>query len=343
MNNREVYVRNAWYVAALSSEIGRSLSEKWLLDEPLVLYRTEDGKAVALTNRCSHRRFPLSRSRLEGDRIVCAYHGFTFDAGGACVAIPAVEGPVSDRASIRAYPIAERTGWVWVWTGNPALADESLIPDTAWLGDASRVNITGTFEVSARHELMVENLLDLTHLSFVHPTSIGNSYFAKAPITTEIDGMVVKIKRMMEGVDLPPFHARTMGLENPVNRWNETEFIAPAFVKVHVGAASCGAPGVARQNTVFNAITPRTRTTHTYYWGVSFNYPIDHGHALESVTRVLTEDVEAIEAQELMVASDRDGAFEYSAATDAGVMRTRRIREDLIRKEMDGAVAPAAR
>jgi phenylpropionate dioxygenase-like ring-hydroxylating dioxygenase large terminal subunit len=330
------YIRNAWYVAAFNHEVGRQLIERWMLDEPLVLYRTEAGQAVALANRCAHRRYPLSRGRLVGDCVECGYHGFTFDAAGACVAIPAQE-TIPAQARVRAYPVMERAGWVWVWMGQPDLADEAMIPECHWLDSSGRMNFTGSFEVKARYELMVENLLDLTHLTYIHVDSIGNQYYARAPITAETDGAKVRVKRRICGVELPPFHARTMGLENPVDRWNVTEYAPPSFVIVNVGASSQRDPGIVKENKVINAITPRTRNTHTYFWGFSFGYGTDLEHTRASVTRVLSEDVAAVEAQEIMIASDREDAPEFSALTDAGVMRARRLRAELIRAESAAA------
>ena len=78
------FVRNAWYAAAWSEEIGRELVERWICGMPVVFYRREDGTAVALEGTCPHRQYPLALGRLKGDRIECGYHGITFGCDGAC-------------------------------------------------------------------------------------------------------------------------------------------------------------------------------------------------------------------------------------------------------------------
>lgn len=117
-----MYLKNAWYVAAWSHQIGQHLVQRWVTGEPIVLYRTNDGEAVALEDRCPHRRFALSKGKLDGDAIECSYHGLTFDRTGACVRIPGQQN-IPPRLKARRYPLIERWQWVWIWMGDPEKAD----------------------------------------------------------------------------------------------------------------------------------------------------------------------------------------------------------------------------
>src|SRR5688572_17787209 len=124
-------VRNQWYVAASAEEIGRALTGRWICGEPVVLYRTEAGQPVILDDRCPHRRYALSKGRLIGDVVQCGYHGMEFGADGKCVRIPG-QTNIPPRLRARVYPVAERDGWIWMWVGDPVLADHSKIPDCHW-------------------------------------------------------------------------------------------------------------------------------------------------------------------------------------------------------------------
>ncbi len=119
-----MYLRNAWYVAASDSDIGHSLYPTTLLGEPVVLFRKTDGELVALEDACPHRKLPLSLGRLDGNQIECGYHGLTFDGQGTCTRAP-TSGRIPSRARVHSYPVHVRYGLVWLWMGEPSLADVS--------------------------------------------------------------------------------------------------------------------------------------------------------------------------------------------------------------------------
>ncbi len=325
------FVRNAWYVAAWSREVGRELQERWLLDEPILLYRTEAGEVAALGNRCPHRRYPLSRGQLCGDNVQCGYHGFSFAPDGRCVEIPSQD-HIPSSVHTRCYPAVERSGWVWLWMGEPAGADDSLIPDCRWLQDPAWHGVDGTLHINCRYELMNDNLLDLSHLTFLHADSIGASYIAAAPAVCEVDDRVIRVKRTMTRVELTPLHAKTMGLQSPVDRWQVEEFFAPNFHLVSSGSRSL-VDGAGFETRVLNGITPVTRTTTAYFWGVYFSRPIEPVSMRQAQLRLLQQDLDALEAQETMVATDDPDAVEYNATADAGVVQGRRRVRELLEAE----------
>ncbi len=170
------FPRNQWYVAAWSRELGHEILGRTLLGQPVVLYRSEAGQPIALDGRCPHRRFPLANGRREGDNIVCGYHGLTFNTSGKCVRIPSQE-RVPDSYCVRTYPVCEKWSWIWIWMGDASLADENLIPDHSKLpvlNDEWLSVIGGLEKVNARYTAMHDNLLDLSHLTFLHDDTIGS-------------------------------------------------------------------------------------------------------------------------------------------------------------------------
>ncbi|MDX2862350.1 Rieske 2Fe-2S domain-containing protein, partial [Streptomyces scabiei] len=163
MPHMTAFARNQWYVAAYAEEVGRELLGRTILGEPLVFYRTEEeGTPVALHDRCVHRRYPLSKSGLDGDRIVCGYHGFTYDTTGACVYVPGQK-RIPRTARVASYPVVEQDSLIWVWIGDPALADPQTIPRARHLAAPGWTTVRGMEPIDADYGLLVDNLLDLSH------------------------------------------------------------------------------------------------------------------------------------------------------------------------------------
>ena len=169
-----MFLKNYWYVAALAEEVGRQPLGRILLNEPVVLFRTEDGQPVAIEDRCSHRGFPLHKGKLIGDTLECGYHGLVFDCSGRCIKVPG-QSQVPSTASIRKYPLVERWGWIWVWMGDPALAGDTPLTDFHWLDDPAWGAKAERLYIKSDYRLIIDNLLDLTHLTFVHPGTIGSA------------------------------------------------------------------------------------------------------------------------------------------------------------------------
>ena len=166
------FVRNQWYVAAYAEEVGDDLLGRTVLGEPIVLYRLQDGAVTALADRCVHRRYPLSLSHRDGDRIVCGYHGFTYEPSGACAYVPA-QTRVPRTARVPSYPVVEQDSLVWVWIGDPARADATTIPRAPWLAAPGWTVVRGMEPLAARYGLLVDNLLDLSHETYLHGGYIG--------------------------------------------------------------------------------------------------------------------------------------------------------------------------
>src|SRR5215469_4937089 len=170
------FLRNCWYVAAWASEVGREPFARVFLDRPVMLYRTTDGEAVALEDRCCHRNLPLSMGKIEGDDIRCGYHGLKFDRTGACVEIPG-QSQIPPDARVARYPLTERWGLLWIWMGDASVANEALLPKWHYLAEPGWSVIKGNdakpIPMKCNWELNNDNLLDLSHVTFVHPSTLG--------------------------------------------------------------------------------------------------------------------------------------------------------------------------
>ena len=204
------YPMNAWYAAAYDVELKRELLARTICGRSLVLFRRRDGSPAALENACWHRLMPLSQGRLDGDEVVCGYHGLAYDGDGRCTFMPSQQ-TINPAARVRSYPVVERHRFVWVWTGDPSLANPDLIPDLhwndapAWAGDGRRIH------AQCGYKLVVDNLMDLTHETFVHGSSIGQRSIAEVPFDVTHGPDFATVTRWMLDVEPPPFWRMQLG------------------------------------------------------------------------------------------------------------------------------------
>lgn len=166
---------NCWYIAGWSADLGTEPVGRTLLERPVVLYRDQEGKAIALYGRCPHRFAPLSKGTIVGDQIMCAYHGLVFDRTGVCVHNPHGQGIIPPGTRVDSYPVVEKNGAIWIWFGAPENADTALLSDINWFVDPDYASIHGYLRVQANYQLVTDNLLDLTHAPFLHPNTVGGA------------------------------------------------------------------------------------------------------------------------------------------------------------------------
>jgi phenylpropionate dioxygenase-like ring-hydroxylating dioxygenase large terminal subunit len=340
------FARNQWYVAAYGREVGRELLARTVCGEPLALYRTDAGEVAALADRCVHRRYPLSKGRLDGDRVVCGYHGFTFDTAGSCVFVPGQQ-RIPRTARVPAYPVVEQDSFVWVWIGAPELADPAGIPRAPWLADPGYTTVSGLEPLESRYDLLVDNLLDLSHETYLHSGYIGTPEVAATPITTEVDEAagIVRISRHMHDAECPPFYANSTGIQGRIDRFQDIEYHAPCLYLLHSRIAPAGAPlpgpdgddSHAFHAEITYAITPSTEHTTYDFWAVSRDFARDD----EEVTRflhdfnreVVMQDVVALNLLETVIANEPVGYQELSINIDTGALAARRILARLVAGE----------
>jgi len=329
------FVRNQWYVAAYGHEIGRELFGRTILGEPIVFYRSESGEVVALADRCVHRRFPLSESRLDGDTIVCGYHGFTYDSAGTCVFVPGQK-RIPRTARVRAYDVVEQDTFVWVWIGD---GDPVGTPPRApWLADPAYTTVCGMEPLAARYELLVDNLLDLSHETYLHGGYIGTPEVAETPITTEVDedAGVIYVSRRMADAACPPFYAKSTGIDGRITRWQDIEYQPPCLYLLHSRISPAGLlphedgsdPDGFHVEVVY-AITPETATSTHDFWAVARDFALDDqgvsDFLAESNRTVVLQDVEALDVLEKVIAAEPPGYQELSINIDTGGLAARRI------------------
>jgi phenylpropionate dioxygenase-like ring-hydroxylating dioxygenase large terminal subunit len=331
------FIRNQWYVAAYSAEVGRDILARTILGEALVLYRTDQGQAVALADRCVHRHFPLSRSRLVDDTIVCGYHGFTYGADGRCVAVPGQQ-RIPRTARVASYPVAERDSFAWVWIGDQDHADESRIPRAPWLADPRYATVCGMEPLAARYSLLVDNLLDLSHETYLHGGYIGTPEVADTPVSTQVDEErgVIYVSRRMADAACPPFYAKSTGLSGRITRWQDIEYRPPCLYLLHSRVAPAGvSPGPGGSDPdafhveVVYAITPSTERSTYDFWAVARDFALDDAGVSqflrESNRTVVLQDVDALSILETVIAAEPPGTQELSINIDTGGLAARRM------------------
>ena len=305
-----MFLRNTWYVGAWGTEVGRqNLLRRTLLEEPVVFYRREDGTPVALADKCAHRHAPLSEGRLTGDSIECPYHGLTYDPAGTCIRVPG-QSSVPPNCRIHSYPVVERHQWIWIWMGDPKLADPDTIEDFHWMDDPAWRAKGELFHLKANYQLLIENLLELSHLSYVHQNTLGTEAVAEVQMKHERGERDVTLTRWVMDSPVSNMFRVIGGFEEGehVDRWQLVTWTPPAFVKLDVGAARAGTGAINGDRSQgfgyrnLNAITPETETTTHYFWAQARDFRIDEEWVsdlfVDATHEAFSEDVWIIEHQQ---------------------------------------------
>ncbi len=340
--------KNQWYLAAWSSEVTRIPMERWILDEPVAFYRREDGTPVAVEGRCPHRSFPLGKSRVVGDNIQCGYHGITFRPDGFCAEIPSQD-MIPNVCKIKSYPVSEQWKWIWIWPGDPALADESLIPDHFEMGltDPSFRCAGDAYNlVPGRYMLMHDNLFDLTHISYLHLDTFGGGGGGadQIPVLTEGPNWI-ESRFIQSDIDCPVYFAQMMNYHGRVNRTFGLRLFMPCL---HYGADSSYRVNADGSNSemigslrIFHAITPATRTTAHYFFAAGHSWADEDPASAENIVAglqpALQEDISASRYIEKMIEHCGGRPSELLLRADNVCARGRRMFEKMIREELAGA------
>ncbi len=331
------FLKNSWYVAAWDREITRTPMPRTLLDEAVVFYRKENGTPVALEDRCCHRQLPLSMGRLEGDDLRCGYHGLLFDCSGSCIEIPG-QATVPSQARVRSYPLKEKFGWVWIWMGDPAKADPSLIPNWWWAEHPQwAFSRPDMIHVKCNYQLVSDNVLDVTHLAYVHASSIGASSITEFPASTEREERLVRLTRWIRDRPPPPLYKKAGGFPGNVDRWQIVEHEPPCFT---VNFAGCQDAERKIDLMALSAPTPETERTTHYFFGFVRNFGLKDVEIERlcgpEMVKVFREDIPVLEAQQRNLDL---GAPRVDIAVDAAPMAARRMLRSLIERESAPASA----
>jgi phenylpropionate dioxygenase-like ring-hydroxylating dioxygenase large terminal subunit len=339
---------NAWYVAAWDYEAtSKAILSRTIAGRPLAIYRTESGRPVALADACWHRLAPLSMGERVGhDEIQCPYHGLRYNSTGRCTHMPAQD-TINPSAMVASFPVVERYRFLWVWPGDPTLADPSTIPDMSQMDSPEWAGDGRTITVSANYQLVLDNLMDLTHEEFVHSSSIGQDELSESDFAVTHDNRTVTVTRWMRNIDPPPFWLKNMrdkfpGFTGIVDRWQIIEFQAPATIRIDVGVAKAGTGALEGDRSqgvngfVMNTITPETDKTAHYFWAFMRNYRLDSQlittQLRDGVHGVFREDEVMLTAQQAAIDANPDYEF-YNLNIDAGGMWVRRLIQRMIESE----------
>lgn len=325
------FVFNEWYVAAFSQDVSRELLARTILGKRLVMFRTQAGKAVAMEDRCAHRSFPLSRSWLDGDTVVCGYHGFRYDEQGNLIETPSQKA-CPRGIGIRSYPIVEKGPLLWIWMGDPDQVDESRLPDQPWIENPDWECSSGYFHHPGNYISMHENLLDLTHLQFLHANTIGTPDYASAPFELDLkkEGYYKLLRRVVP-TTLSPVWGNTTGITGPTAaRIVTSEFLSPGLHRVSVTFYDTALPEATRP--IFHIHTAHIITPETDH---TMHYHIVHGRDFaqadkelgefmhEQLFAAFNEDVEGLGALEAVIDDVDENHFEISVGSDAPAVAMR--------------------
>lgn len=313
-----MFLNNTWYVAAWSHEItSDALLARTLIGKPTVFWRDAAGAVVAVPDRCPHRGAPLSKGRLEEGALRCMYHGMAFNSEGSCIYVPGGQERIPPAANLRRYPVVERNKWVWIWMGDADKADSSLIPDTYWLDSPDWRYKPDYMHYGVDYLLIADNLLDFSHLPFVHEKTLGGSA-EYANVRPEIERLDRGLKVSRWFMDSPPapFVKNLVGWTDNVDRWNIYDFLVPGVLLMDSGSAPVGSgarEGNRSQAVEFRsaqAITPETENSTHYFFSQAHNFALDDPAVTEKLHATLVagfkEDWDMIHAQAATLALDPD-------------------------------------
>ena len=346
------FLKNAWYVAAWSDEITNELFERTIIGESILLFRKTNGDAVALDNACPHRYSPLHLGSLNDDVVECAYHGLRFNSAGQCVFNPHGDGKIPKKARTHAYPLVERYNMLWIWMGEEALANADQIPDFSCHTDTDYPTVHGMIEMKGNYELITDNLMDLTHVEFIHAGLLGSDAIKRGEHEILQNGTTVYSNRWCpDGLAPPAWDMMFGNYGKPVDHWLYMRWDAPCHMLLDVGVTPHGKPreeGIWMYGT--DILTPKDETTTYYWWGVSRSY----AHDDENVSRAwegaidlafANQDKPMIEAQQQVIqrkgAVDIDELDPVLLVSDSGPTRCRRVMDKL--QKADGQDIPDPR
>ena len=345
-----MFVRNCWYMAGWSRDFTREeLKPVTMLNEQIVIYRKNDGGLVALQDRCCHRFAPLSLGRLEHDDLRCMYHGLKFAPSGKCIEIPG-QSKIPPQACVRAYPIVEKYSGAWVWMGDPALADVALIPDFVGIDDPRWAMLPGRMDYNANYMLINDNLLDLSHIPFLHCRSLGASLTPEGvsrPVVTRLERSV-RIQNWL-AAEPSKMMASTRGERTDI--WQTYDFVAPGVFLLHADAYPAGTSrqfperepsGVQPLHRQFTcqAVTPLTEDRTCYFF--AYGPWRQEAELMESFyqlgLKAFNEDRTMIEAQQKNINLAGNAAM-LTTASDSALSQFRKMMDKMFRDEAQGIAA----
>lgn len=346
----DTFLHDAWYVAGWSTDLkpGERIGRTFL-NQPIVLFRTASGEAGALEDRCCHRAMQLSHGHVDGEILRCTYHGLEFGTDGVCSRIPAQD-KIPKTACVRSFPLVEQDAMLWIWMGDAEKADTAIIPRHQYHADPKWAWRGAHYPVNGNWELLIDNLMDLSHLPYIHPNTIGGNpelHFKTKTETTKLENGV-RVERRMPASVPPPTYVDAKGFEGLVDRWQEIEF-HPVMIRIHTGACDVGTGAYEGRREHgfsmlgFHGITPETERTTHYFWSMATNI-LDGGIpdvVFEQTARTFKEDQEVLELQQVRMEADPDRPL-LDIASDVGGRQARQLIRRLVKAQNEGEIREVA-
>lgn len=339
------FLRDTWYVAAWDNEVPQDeLFQRTLLNESVLMFRDDDGKVQAISNRCPHRFAPLHMGKKVGNAVQCPYHGLQFNGQGKCTHNPHGDGKIPQAAAVKSYPVVEKYSTIWIWMGDADQADPALIPDFSCMDPEHFYLGKRYLHVKANYVLETDNIMDLSHIQYLHPSTLGSSQVKDAITSVTQQGNTVYSYRQTVNEIMPDFLYEAMNIPHGtlVDRWIDVRWDAPANMLLDAGAVATGRPrseGVA--TPLPHLFTPETERT-SHYW-FAFPFPKVMGEMgkelaerqIEGLNAPFSmEDLPMLEAQQnMMGAADFWSLKPVLLPGDAGAIRARRVLDKLIQDE----------
>jgi phenylpropionate dioxygenase-like ring-hydroxylating dioxygenase large terminal subunit len=333
-----LFVRNTWYAAAWSEEVGAAPFRRTILDEAIVFYRPSGGEVVALVDRCPHRLVPLSLGAIVDGALQCGYHGLRFDASGSCIHNPHGDGTIPPGARVRKYPLAERDGIVWIWMGEPGREDSVAIPVFPAFGDDRRFALAaGHIRVAANFQLVTDNLLDLSHVEFLH-SALRTHGTIRQKHEVRQDGDTVWSMGWRYGALPNVPMQRFWPADKPGDTHAHMRWDPPGLMLLDVGMGECGSPDTeARSRLSAHLLTPETHTSTHYFW--AFRCETDSPEEIAAARALgigvfAKEDAPVIECQQANLGPGDLAELERGLlASDSAAIRARRVLARLLARE----------
>ena len=341
-----MFLKNTWYVACMPDDFQDKPLGRKICGESMVFYRGAQGQAVALEDFCPHRGAPLSLGFVKDGNLVCGYNGLEMGCEGKTIAMPGQR--VRGFPAIRSFPVVERYGFVWVWPGQANKASEDLIPKFEFFDNPAWAYGGGLYHIACDYRLMVDNLMDLTHETYVHASTIGQKEIDEVPCVTKTEGDHVTTSRFMENISAPPFwkmalRGNKLADDVPVDRWQICHFTPPSHVMIEVGVAHAGHGGyhapdhVKAYSVVVDFITPETETSIWYFWGMARKFQPQDTALTASIRegqgKIFSEDLQMLELQQKNLLAHPTREL-LKLNIDAGGVQSRRVIDRLLAQEL---------
>lgn len=339
-----MFLKNAWYVAAWAAEIDGKPRRVVVLNEAICLFRDDAGTPIALEDACPHRKLALSMGRRLNDHIECGYHGLTFNAQGRCVKVPG-QSKIPPKAQVHAYPVVERYALLWIWMGDPDQADPSTIFPVEHYGEPGwGVSRGPVIEVDCHYLHLTDNLLDPSHVVWVHRSTLAQAAAEDTPLQTQVTEQGVIVSRWMPNTEPAPFYRQLVPFAGNCDRLQHYEVRYPClamaravFTPVGQGGGEAPYPPESFIMNSYNFFTPETETRTRFYWFQMRNaHPDD-----EQISAAMVQGfMDIFEEDRVILNAVQRGMDEATSAPlplpiDGGAIRFRRALDALIAAEAE--------